>query len=190
MLRVVGLTGGIGSGKSTVADMLRRRGAVVIDADALARELTRPDTAVGKGVEARFDTLDRVRLAEIVFSDSEALADLNRLVHPAVRTEILRRLEALRADDGVAVLEIPLLVESDTAYEVDVVVVVDCPEEIALARLVAARGMTKRDGRARIAAQVGRSERLAAADVVLSNAGSMGDLREQVDHHWPAMAGL
>jgi dephospho-CoA kinase len=188
----VGLTGGIGSGKSTVAGMLAERGAVVVDADRLARDAVAAGTAgyqavvdrFGAGMVAADGTLDRRALAGVVFEDPEALAALNAIVHPRVREAIAGRLAELAATNAVVVLEIPLLVESGLSYGASLVIVVDCPEDVAVRRLVEGRGMDAGDARRRIAAQVSRQERLAAADVVIDNAGSPADLGPQVDRLW------
>jgi dephospho-CoA kinase len=194
---VVGLTGGIGSGKSTVAELLRARGATVIDADLLAREVVAPGTPGFRAVVARFGPgvvdpdggLDRRALAGIVFADPGALADLNAIVHPAVRARIDDRLRELRttAEAGVVVLEIPLLVESGRSYGAAAVIVVDCPEDVALRRLVVERGMDEGDARRRMAAQVSRADRLAAADIVIDNSGSPAELAAEVDRVWIAL---
>jgi dephospho-CoA kinase len=189
---VVGLTGGIGSGKSTVAAMMADLGAVVVDADALAREAVAAGTPGLRAVVERFGpavlaedgSLDRAALAGVVFDDRAALADLNAIVHPLVRAAIAARLAVLDGTDSVVVLEIPLLVESGRSYGESAVVVVDCPEDVAIRRLVEGRGMDPGDAGRRIAAQVSRKERLAAADVVIDNAGSLDDLRRQVDALW------
>jgi dephospho-CoA kinase len=194
---VVGLTGGIGSGKSTVAELLRARGATVIDADLLAREVVAPGTPGFRAVVARFGPgvvdpdggLDRRALAGIVFADPGALADLNAIVHPAVRARIDDRLRELRttAEAGVVVLEIPLLVESGRSYGAAAVIVVDCPEDVALRRLVVERGMDEGDARRRMAAQLSRPDRLAAADIVIDNSGSPAELAAEVDRVWIAL---
>jgi dephospho-CoA kinase len=194
---VVGLTGGIGSGKSTVAELLRARGATVIDADLLAREVVAPGTPGFRAVVARFGPgvvdpdggLDRRALAGIVFADPGALADLNAIVHPAVRARIDDRLRELRttAEAGVVVLEIPLLVESGRSYGAAAVIVVDCPEDVALRRLVVERGMDEGDARRRMAAQLSRPDRLAAADIVIDNSGSPAELSAEVDRMWTAL---
>ncbi|HTJ77219.1 MAG TPA: dephospho-CoA kinase [Acidimicrobiales bacterium] len=196
---VVGLTGGIGSGKSTVASLLARRGAVVVDADALARDAVAPGTPGLSEVVARFGAavvgargeLDRGALAAVVFADAAALADLNAIVHPWVRAAIAERLAGLDggAFDGVVVLEIPLLVESGRSYGASKVIVVDCPEDVALRRLVEERGMDEGDARRRMAAQVSRADRLAAADVVVDNSGSLADLERQVGEVWAGLVG-
>jgi dephospho-CoA kinase len=189
---VVGLTGGIGSGKSTVASMLADLGAVVVDADRLARDVVAVGTPgyqavvdrFGAGVVAGDGSLDRRALAGVVFDDPAALADLNGIVHPPVRAAIAGHLAELEGSDSVVVLEIPLLVESGRSYGASQVVVVDCPEDVAVRRLVEGRGMDPGDARRRIAAQVSREERLAAADVVIDNRSSLDDLRRQVDDLW------
>lgn len=196
---MVGLTGGIGSGKSTVASLLARRGAVVVDADALARDAVAPGTPGLSEVVARFGAavvgargeLDRGALAAVVFADAAALADLNAIVHPWVRAAIAERLAGLDggAFDGVVVLEIPLLVESGRSYGASKVIVVDCPEDVALRRLVEERGMDEGDARRRMAAQVSRADRLAAADVVIDNSGSLADLERQVGEVWAGLVG-
>lgn len=192
---VVALTGGIGSGKSTVAAMLAGRGAVVVDADRLAREVVEPGRPAFDAVVRRFGPsvvagdggLDRAALADVVFADPAALADLNAIVHPAVRAEIETRVAALAGTDRVVVLEIPLLVESGRSYGASMTIVVDCPEELAVQRLVAGRGMAEADVRRRMAAQVSRPDRLAAADVVIDNAGTPDDLAAQVDRLWAGL---
>lgn len=188
-MRVVGLTGGIGAGKSTAAEMLAALGAVVIDADLVARQVVMPGGPVHDAVLARFGTLDRARLAEVVFADPASLADLNAIVHPAVRTVIAERLEGLSTTDDVVVLGIPLLVESASPYPIDVLVVVDCPEEVAVARLVRDRAMDESDARRRMAFQADRPSRLAAADVVIVNVGSREDLEAEIRKWWPVIAG-
>ncbi|HZA00613.1 MAG TPA: dephospho-CoA kinase [Acidimicrobiales bacterium] len=189
---VVGLTGGIGSGKSTVSAMLGSKGAVVVDADAVVRDLQRPGTAVFDAMVERFGdrivaangTLDREAVADIVFGDAEALADLNAIVHPAVGAEIARRMDELSRTDAVVVLDVPLLVESRRGYPLAGTIVVDVDPEIALERLVEQRGMRADDVRARMSRQASREERRARADVVISNAGTLDDLARQVDAAW------
>lgn len=187
----VGLTGGVGSGKSTVADMLLTHGAVIIDADRISREVVVPGTVAYQAIRARFGrevlasdkTIDRKALASIVFSDDDALSDLNSIVHPFVREEI-QVLQARNQDtDNVVVLVIPLLLESGH-YKVDYLIVVDVSEDDAVERLISQRGWTERHARKRIAAQMTREERRSAADLVIDNSGSIEDLREQVDQAW------
>lgn len=192
----MGLTGGIGSGKSTVAAMLAERGAVVVDADRLAREAVAENTPGLRAVVERFGpavlagdgSLDRRALGGVVFDDPAALAALNAIVHPPVRAAIAERVAELDGTDSVVVLDIPLLVESGRSYGESRVIVVDCPEEVAVARLVEHRGMGPADARRRIAAQVSRADRLARADLVIENAGSFDHLRRQVDAVWEALS--
>ncbi|HET9608802.1 MAG TPA: dephospho-CoA kinase [Acidimicrobiales bacterium] len=195
---VIGLTGGIGSGKSTVSALLAAKGAVVVDADAIVREVQQPGTPVfaamverfGPGIVAPDGTLDRAAVADLVFGDAEALADLNAIVHPAVGAEIARRMEALAATDEVVVLDVPLLVESRNAYPVAGLLVVDVDPEVAVRRLVEHRGMREDDVRARMSRQAGRDERLARADRVVDNSGTLDDLSAQVDAAWAWIEGL
>jgi dephospho-CoA kinase len=185
----VGLTGGIGAGKSTVAQRLAELGAVVIDADALAREVVQPGTpglaavvdAFGAQMLTPDATLDRAALAAHVFSDPDELARLNAIVHPLV-AQRTATLVAAAPTDAVVVHDIPLLVETGGAGY-DLVVVVDAPDDVRLDRLVQ-RGLPADEARRRMAAQASREERLTAADVVLDNAGERGDLIEQVDELW------
>lgn len=188
----MGLTGGIGSGKSTVSARLADRGAVVIDADRLARDAVAVGSGGYRAVVERFGpgvlgpdgALDRSALAGVVFTDPSALADLNAIVHPPVRAAIAGRLAELAGSNAVVVLEIPLLVESGGSYGESAVVVVDCAEDVALRRLVDGRGMDEADARRRMAAQVPRSQRLAAADMVIDNSGPVAALAPQVDDVW------
>ena len=188
---LVGLTGGIGSGKSTVSALLAERGAVILDADAVARELQRAGQPVLAAMIERFGDemltedgeLDRPRLAALVFADPAALADLNALVHPAVGVELVRRIEAARGTDAVVVLDSPLLAEHPRDG-MAATIVVDVPIETAVERLVHQRGMTEADARARIARQISRDERLATADRVIDNSGDRAALEAQVDELW------
>ena len=189
MLRV-GLTGGIGSGKSTVADELTRRGAVIIDADRLAREVVEPGTPGLAQIVARFGDrvlvggrLDRAALAKIVFADPQARQELESIIHPAVRRRAAE-LEAAAPSRSIVVHVIPLLVETGQAANFDVVVVVDVESETQLDRLLARGGLSAEEARSRIAAQANRAERLAAADVTLDNNGSLVELQAQVDDLW------
>ncbi|HYI63172.1 MAG TPA: dephospho-CoA kinase [Acidimicrobiales bacterium] len=196
---LVGLTGGIGSGKSTVSSLLAARGATVIDADAITRELQAPGQPVLAAIAARFGpivvaedgSLDRQALADLVFAPdgAEALADLNALVHPAVGAEIARRLEEAARGDDVVVLDVPLLVESGRD-DLAALVVVDVDPEVAVARLVEQRGMREADARARMARQASREERRARADLVVDNSGDRAALEAQVEALWPRLLAL
>jgi dephospho-CoA kinase len=194
---LIGLTGGIGSGKSTVSALLAERGAVVIDADAITRDVQQPGTEVframverfGSGIVAADGSLDRQAVADIVFRDPAALADLGAIVHPAVGAEIARRLEAEQGTDHVVVLDVPLLVESGRD-DMAALVVVDVDPETAVARLVEHRGMREDDARARMANQASRADRLARADLVIDNSGSVGDLAVAIDALWPRLVAL
>jgi dephospho-CoA kinase len=196
-MKLVGLTGGIGAGKSTVSARLTARGAVVVDADAVVRELQARGTPVfdaiverfGPGVVGPDGELDRPGLAAVVFGDPEALADLNALVHPAVGVEILRRVAEHQGTDRVVVLDVPLLVESGR-HQASGVIVVDAPPEVAVERLVRDRGMTEDEARARMANQVSREDRLAKADFVIDNSGPPDALDEAVDRAWAWIATL
>ncbi|MDX6257694.1 MAG: dephospho-CoA kinase [Frankiales bacterium] len=187
----VGLTGGIGAGKSTVARLLADRGAAVIDADLLAREVVEPGTdglaevvaAFGPEVLAEDGTLDRKALAARVFADPEQLARLNAIVHP--RVEALTQERASRLPPhSVVVNDIPLLVEVGAAGRYDLVVVVEAPEAVRIERLRSSRGMAEADAKARIASQAGPGTRTAVADVVIDNAGSYDELAATVDDLW------
>ena len=188
---LVGLTGGIGSGKSTVSELLTARGAVVIDADAITRSLQQPGQPVfeamverfGPGIVAADGTLDRPAVAAIVFNDEAARKDLEAIVHPAVGAAMIAQLQAHAGTDRIVVYDVPLLVESGkTGY--GFVVVVDVDPEVAIERLVAFRAMDEADARARIANQVPREARTAVADRVLDNSGSLAALEKQVDELW------
>lgn len=191
LVLLIGLTGGIGAGKSSVSAALARRGAVVVDADAIVRELQQPGTEVfgemverfGAGIVAEDGSLDRAAVAAVVFSDPQALADLGAIVHPRVHAEIERRV-AERADtDDVVVLDIPLLAEAGWPG-LRATIVVDLDPELAVARLVAHRGFTEVDARNRIANQIEREHRLSRADLVIDNHGDPDDLEAEVDRTW------
>jgi dephospho-CoA kinase len=193
----IGLTGGIGSGKSTVAARLAELGAVVIDSDRLAREVVAVGSPGLAGVVERFGSsvllpdgsLNRPRLGGLVFSDPAALADLNAIVHPLVRGRS-DALSVQAAADGVAAVvhDIPLLVDNKMAAGFDKVIVVEAPLELRLQRL-AGRGLDEATARARIAAQASDEQRRAVADIVLDNSGSMGELSAQVDAAWARLIG-
>ena len=194
---LIGLTGGIGSGKSTVSALLAGRGAIIIDADAIARELQAPGAPLLSELSKKFGasiidasgTLDRAALATIAFSDPEALKDLNKIVHPAIAKEMDARLTAQRATDNVVVLDIPLLAENPRAGLCGIVVV-DIPIDLAVSRLVEFRSMAEDDARARIAKQATREERQAIADKVIDNSGDMSTLSDQVEDVWQWALGL
>jgi dephospho-CoA kinase len=191
----VGLTGGIGSGKSAVARLLAARGATVVDADALAREVVEPGTPGLAAVVAEFGpdvlaadgSLDRAALAGIVFADDERRAALEAIVHPLVGARA-DELIAAAPDDAIVVYDVPLLVENGLAAGHDVVVVVDTPTELRLARL-AARGVAGDEARRRMAAQATREQLLAVADHVIDNSGDLTALATQVDRLWAALLG-
>jgi len=190
----VGLTGGIGSGKSEVSRRLRELGAVVIDADAVAREVVEPGTPGLAAVVAEFGEdvlrangeLDREGLGRIVFGDPEKLARLNAIVHPLVGERIGARMAEVERDhpDGVVVYDVPLLVENDLAGGYDVVLVVAASPETQLRRLVQQRGMSEEDARARIAAQAPLEAKLAVADIVIDNDGPLAYLDARVREVW------
>ena len=192
-MRVVGLTGGIGTGKSTVAAMLRELGATVIDADEATRAvqargtegLHRLSQEFGPAILDPDGELDRSRLAEIAFKDPEARRRLNGIVHPLVRQWMAeRQREAFERGDAVVVLDIPLLFESRGANAFETVVLVYAPEELQLRRLVELRGMTEEQALARIAAQTPIDEKRRLATHVIENTGSMQQLRDQVRQVW------
>ncbi|GAA2304880.1 dephospho-CoA kinase [Actinomadura luteofluorescens] len=191
----VGLTGGIGSGKSEVSKRLREHGAVVIDADRIAREVVEPGTPGLAAVVAEFGedvllpsgALDREKVGRIVFADPDRLAALNAIVHPLVGERMQELMDAAPAD-AVVVYDVPLLAENGLAGMYDEVVVVDAPEEVQLDRLVARRGMTEEDARARMANQASRADRRAVATHVLDNSGTLTDLKTQIDTLWTTLA--
>jgi dephospho-CoA kinase len=189
----VGLTGGIASGKSLVAAELAARGAVIIDADVLAREVVEPGTSGLAAISERFGTqvlidgrLNRARLADIVFADPAARGDLERIIHPAVRTRAAE-LEAAAGSAAVVVHVIPLLVETGQQENFDLVVTVDVDQETQIQRLMARNGLSRTEAEARIAAQASREDRRNAADVVLNNSGSLAQLNDQIDALWTVL---
>ncbi|MFJ1970644.1 dephospho-CoA kinase [Streptomyces sp. NPDC087903] len=187
----VGLTGGIGAGKSEVSRLLVEHGAVLIDADRIAREVVAPGTgglaavveAFGPEVLAADGSLDRPRLGSIVFADPEKLAALNAIVHPLVGARS-RELESAADRDAVVVHDVPLLAENSLSPLYDLVVVVDASPETQLDRLVRLRGMTEEDARARMAAQATREKRLEIADVVIDNDVPLAELERRVADVW------
>lgn len=200
-MREFGLTGGIGSGKSTVAAGLVARGARLVDADRVVRELQEPGGAVfdamvehfGSDIVAADGTLDRQAVADRVFADADALAALNAIVHPAVGAEMKARRAALAASGAVVVLDIPLLVRPDGSLgqkewaDLAGIIVVDCDPQVAVARLVEHRGFARADAEARIAAQATRDQRAAVADLVIDNSGDLAELEPQLDRCWQWM---
>lgn len=193
---LVGLTGGIGSGKTTVSQALAARGAQVVDADAIVHELQGPGQPVLAAMVERFGeqilhpdgTLDRQCVARLVFNDAEALADLGAIVHPPVRDEIFRRVVEQTETDNIVVLDIPLLAESGWEGLVGTIVV-DLDPEVAVQRLVESRGFDESDARARIAKQASREERVAKASFVIDNSGSTADLEFEIDRCWTWIEG-
>lgn len=187
----VGLTGGIGAGKSEVSRRLADQGAIVIDADAVAREVVAPGTpglaevtaAFGPGVLSPDGSLDRPRLGEIVFADAGLRARLNAIVHPLVAARMLE-LEQQAGPGALIVHDVPLIAENGLADNYDIVVVVDVTPRTQLERLVKQRGLTRDQASARIAAQASREQRLAVAGIVIDNSGSLAELDRQVGELW------
>lgn len=189
----IGVTGGIGAGKSAVAEMLVGKGAVLIDADEIARDVVKPGAAAYEALVRRFGAaivgssgeIDRAALAKLAFDDKEALVDLNAITHPAIGVEMIERRNAFEGTDAVVVLAIPLLKPAHReAVGLRAVVVVDCPIEIAVERLVSHRNFDRDDACSRVAAQISREERLAGADYVVDNSGSLEELSAEVDELW------
>lgn len=189
---LVGLTGGIGSGKSTVARMLAERGAVVLDADSFARDAVAAGTPGFRAVVERFGeevvdpdgALDRRALAAVVFADDGARRDLEAIVHPTVSRRLVQAIEAHAGTDGILVVDSPLLVETGHGGSVQLLVVVTAPEEAQFERLAGNRGMSADEVRVRMAAQMSIEEKAAMADVVLDNDGDLLDLERQVERLW------
>ena len=191
---LVGLTGGIGAGKSTVSAMLAERGAAIVDADQIARDLQSPGSPVLEAMATRFGghilrddgSLDRGAVAQIVFNDKAALDDLNGIVHPAMQDEIQRQIDQHRDTDRVVVLDFPLLGENPRKG-LAATIVVDIPVDVAVERLVEQRGMDEADARARINSQISREQRLESATHVIDNGGDRDSLIRQVDELWTAL---
>ncbi|GAB3633694.1 hypothetical protein GCM10027421_30470 [Microbacterium shaanxiense] len=191
---LIALTGGIASGKSTIARRLEAHGAVVVDADQIVRDVQAPGapvlgeiaTAFGGHLIDEEGALDRAALGAMVFSDPEALARLNSIVHPAVRRESQRRFEAAFAANphAIVVYDVPLLVEARVEDRWDAIVVAHAPAEVRLRRLIELRGMPPQEAQNRIDAQVPDEKRLAIADVVIDTAGSLAQTEQQVDALW------
>ena len=195
----VGLTGGIGAGKSKVADRLVERGAVLVDADRIAREVVTPGGPAyqpmvdrfGPGILDADGNIDRPAVAAIVFGDPEALADLNAITHPAIGVAMIQKKDEHADSDHIVVLDIPLLRPIHREMlNLAAVVVVDTPVEVALDRLVNLRGMPRADAEARIAAQVDRETRLDGADLVIDNSGDERRLADEVDRVWDELVKL
>jgi dephospho-CoA kinase len=195
----VGLTGGIGAGKSTVGDLLVAKGAILVDADRIAREVVAPGGPAYQPMIDRFGTgilggdgnIDRPAVAAIVFGDPEALADLNAITHPAIGVAMMQRKDEFAATDDIVILDIPLLKEVHRQMlSLAAVVVVDTPMETALDRLITIRGMSKEDAEARIASQIDRQTRLQGADLVVDNSGDEQHLAEEVARIWDALVVL
>ncbi|MGV9263517.1 dephospho-CoA kinase [Kitasatospora sp. NPDC003701] len=187
----IGLTGGIGAGKSEVSRLLAAHGAVIVDSDVIAREVVAPGTEGLKAVVAEFGegvlrpdgSLDRPALGAVVFADPERLRALNAIVHPLVRARSAE-LEAAAAPDAVVVHDVPLLAENGLAPLYDLVLVVDAEDGVRIDRLVRLRGMTEQEARARMAAQATRADRLAVAGLVIDNSGPLEALAPRVDEVW------
>ena len=194
---LVGLTGGIGSGKSTVSSLLEGKGAVIIDADAIVREVQLPGSPVLSELAAKFGpevlasdgSLDRQTVANIVFTDPDALKSLNAIVHPAVGKEMNRRLIEQRTTDHVVILDIPLLTENPREG-LQGKIVVDVPVEVQVERLVRFRGFDEADARARMSRQATREQRLATADFVIDNSGGLPELEPQIEKLWKWLRSL
>lgn len=190
MLRI-GLTGGIGAGKSEVSKRLASHGAIIIDADLIAREVVAPGTsgltavieAFGPGVLGPDGALDRAVLGDIVFADKDKLATLNAIVHPLVGAR-MRELEESAGPSSIIVHDVPLIAENDLGSSYDLVIVVDAPPRLQLDRLVRLRGMTGEQSQARMAAQAARDQRLSIADIVVDNSSSLAELDRQVGDLW------
>ncbi len=187
-MKVIGLTGNIGCGKSTVAGMLRDRGAATIDADAVAHEIRHNDADARAAIIRRFGTYDAAELADVVFSDADALRDLERILHPLVRGQVRTRLaELLEGGIEVVCMEAIKLIESPLTEECDQVWVVHCDEADAIRRLAEGRGMDEATARARMGSQSSQIEKMAAADVVIDGSAPMEETRRQVES---ALSGL
>jgi dephospho-CoA kinase len=197
MVRQIGLTGGIASGKSAVAECLAELGAVIIDSDVLAREVVQPGTPglaavadrFGPGVLAADGSLDRAALGAVVFADPQARADLEAIIHPAVRARA-SALSAAAPADAVVVQVIPLLVEAGLVDAFDQVVVVDVDPDLQMERLQRRNGYSREEAAARVAAQAPRDVRLAQADVVIENNGTLTELVAKVDRFWAELMGV
>ena len=195
-MKLIGLTGAIGSGKSSVSALFARKGAIIIDGDGIAKQLQQKgSTTLQKMVDEFGDILletgelDRAKVAQLVFGDADLLKRLNAIMHPAISAEILGQIEANMATDNVVVLDMPLLVENPREG-MSGLVVVDVDPEVAISRLVQFRNMNEDDARRRMASQASREDRLKVADRVIDNSGSPDALDAQVDEVWDWFATL
>ncbi len=198
MALILGLTGGIASGKSTVAKMFQERGAYIIDADQIAREVVEPGEEGWHRVRERFGakvfrpdgTLDRAALRKIVFNDEGARQDLNSLLHPLIRSRMRDKSRQLASQfpQGIIILDIPLLFESKLTHLVEKVIVVYIPEPMQLERLIARSGLTEEEAQKMVQAQLPIEEKKARADIIIDNSGSITETERQVDHLWKWLA--
>ncbi len=192
---IVGLTGGIASGKSTVSSILAERGAFIVDADKIGHEVISKGTegwrklveCFGEGILDREGNIDRPKLGQVVFGNAKKVARLNQITHPLIIQEIFRRIDRLRKDRGensIVILDAPLLVEAGGKDFVDLLVLVSSPEELQVERLARDRNMSAEDARKRIAAQARLDEKIKLADIVLENAGTIQELQEKAEKLW------
>ena len=195
-MKLIGLTGAIGSGKSSVSELFERKGAIIIDGDGIAKQLQQKGSATLQKMVDEFGDilletgeLDRAKVAQLVFGDADLLKRLNAIMHPAISAEILRQIETNTATDNVVVLDMPLLVENPREG-MSGLVVVDVDPEVAISRLVQFRNMNEDDARRRMASQASREDRLKVADRVIDNSGSPDALDAQVDEVWDWFATL
>lgn len=189
-MKVIGLTGNIGCGKSTVAGMLRELGVATIDADAVAREIRHNDADARAAIQRRFGTYEAAELARVVFADADALRDLERILHPRVRGAIRARLAELdQGGEEVVAVEVIKLIESPLADACDQIWVVRCDEADAIARLAASRGMDEETARRRMASQSSQENKLAHADVVIDGSAELDETRRQVSDALEALRG-
>ena len=195
-MKLIGLTGAIGSGKSSVSALFARKGAIIIDGDGIAKQLQRKGSPILQKMVDEFGDilletgeLDRAKVANLVFGDAEMLKRLNAIMHPAIGVEILRQIELNMATDNVVVLDMPLLVENPRDG-LSGLVVVDVDPEVAISRLVQFRNMNEEDARRRMASQASREDRLQVADRVVDNNGEPESLGAQVDEVWDWFATL
>jgi dephospho-CoA kinase len=195
-MKLIGLTGAIGSGKSSVSALFERKGAIIIDGDGIAKQLQQQGSPTLQKLVDEFGDilldsgeLDRAKVAKLVFGDAEMLKRLNAIMHPAIGVEILRQIELNIATDNVVVLDMPLLVENPRDG-MSGLVVVDVDPEVAISRLVQFRNMNEEDARRRMASQASREDRLKVADRIIDNSGNPEDLDSQVDDVWDWFATL